>query len=76
MNITSVDKIEIRIEKQPKDGSCNWCIYCGVEKKNKSKLLFLIKSNQIPHLLFQKYKKNIVKNSNHVKLEILNRSPE
>ncbi len=74
MKILKVDKVQIRIEKQTKTSSCKWCLYCQVEKKYQSKLLFVIKTDVSPYLLFQKNKINLVKNSREVKYEILKHS--
>ena len=61
MKIVEVDDLEIRIEKQPKGNSCKWCIFCKVEKNKKNKLLFMIKSNKSPFLIFHENLKNINK---------------
>ena len=74
MQILSLDKVEIRIEKQPETNSCKWCLYCKVEKKDKTKLLFMIKTNVPPYLLFQENKINLIKNSEKIKQEVLDHS--
>lgn len=74
MQILSLDKVEIRIEKQPETSSCKWCLYCKVEKKDKTKLLLMIKTNVPPYLLFQENKINLIKNSEEIKQEVLEHS--
>ena len=74
MQILSLDKVEIRIEKQPETSSCKWCLYCKVEKKDKTKLLFMIKTDVPPYLLFQENKINLIKNSEKIKQEVLDHS--
>ena len=71
MKILDVEKIEIRFEKQPKLETFNWCIYCKTEKGNNSKINFMIKSKEIPYVLFQENKGNIIINSKKIKNEIL-----
>ena len=71
MKILDVEKIEIRFEKQPKLEAFNWCIYCKTEKGNNSKINFMIKSKEIPYVLFQENKGNIIINSKKIKNEIL-----
>ena len=44
MKILEADKVEIKIEKQSKEMSCNWCVYFSLEKRSKTKnLLFFMK---------------------------------
>lgn len=71
MKILDVEKIEIRFEKQLNLETFNWCIYCKTEKGNKSKINFMIKSKEIPYVLFQENKGNIIINSKKIKNEIL-----
>ena len=71
MKILDVEKIEIRFEKQPNLENFNWCIYCKTEKGNNSKINFMIKSKEIPYVLFQENKGNIIINSKKIKNEIL-----
>ena len=74
MKILSADKVEVRFEKQPETSSCKWCLYCKVEKKDKTKLLFMIKTDVPPYLLFQENKINLIKNSEKIKQEVLDHS--
>ena len=74
MKILSADKVEVRIERQPDSSDFKWCLYCKIEKKNKSKLLFMIKTNVSPYLLFQQNKINLIKNSKKIKSEVLKHS--
>tara|TARA_B100001057_G_scaffold466003_1_gene522683 strand:- start:555 stop:785 length:231 start_codon:yes stop_codon:yes gene_type:complete len=74
MKTLSAEKVEVRIEKQPDNSACKWCIYCKIEKKNKSKLLFMIKTNISPYLLFQQNKINLIENSKKIKSEVLKHS--
>lgn len=71
MKILDVEKIEIRFEKQLNLETFNWCIYCKTEKGNKSKINFMIKSKEIPYVLFQENKGNIIVNSKKIKNEVL-----
>lgn len=71
MKILDVEKIEIRFEKQQNLETFNWCIYCKTEKGNKSKINFMIKSKEIPYVLFQENKGNIIVNSKKIKNEVL-----
>ena len=71
MKILDVEKIEIRFEKQLNLETFNWCIYCKTEKGNKSKINFMIKSKEIPYVLFQENKGNIIINSKKIKYEVL-----
>ena len=66
MKILSADKVEVRIERQPDSSDCKWCLYCKIEKKNKSKLLYMIKTNVSPYLLFQQNKINLIEIINNV----------
>ena len=74
MKILDVEKIEIRFEKQLNLETFNWCIYCKTEKGNKSKVNFMIKSKEIPYVLFQENKGNIIINSKKIKYEVLKHS--
>ena len=74
MKILSADKVEVRIERQPDSSACKWCLYCKVEKKDKSKLLFMIKTDISPYLIFQQNKINIIENSKKIKSEVLKHS--
>lgn len=74
MKILDVEKIEIRFEKQQNLETFNWCIYCKTEKGNKSKINFMIKSKEIPYVLFQENKGNIIINSKKIKYEVLKHS--
>lgn len=74
MKILDVEKIEIRFEKQLNLETFNWCIYCKTEKGNKSKINFMIKSKEIPYVLFQENKGNIIINSKKIKYEVLKHS--
>ena len=71
MKILDVEKIEIRFEKQQNLETFNWCIYCKTEKGNNSKVDFIIKSKEIPYVLFQENKGNIIVNSKKIKNEVL-----
>ena len=74
MKIVEVDDLEIRIEKQPKGNSCKWCIFFNVEKNKKNRLLFMIKSNKSPFLIFHENLKNIIIESSKIKKRVLKRS--
>ena len=74
MKILSADKVEVRIERQPDSSACKWCLYCKVEKRDKSKLLFIIKTDVSPYLIFQQNKINIIENSKKIKSEVLKHS--
>jgi len=74
MKILSADKVEVRIERQADSSPCKWCLYCKVEKKDKSKLLFMIKTDVSPYLIFQQNKINIIENSKKIKSEVLKHS--
>jgi hypothetical protein len=74
MKILKVDKVQIRIEKQPNSSKCKWCLHCQVEKKNMSKLLFMVMTDTPPYLLFQENKINLIENSKKIKYEILKHS--
>ena len=71
MKILDVEKIEIRFEKQLNLETFNWCIYCKTEKGNKSKINFMIKSKEIPYVLFQENKGDLIINSKKVEKEII-----
>ena len=74
MSVIKVDKVQVRIEKQPNGSSCRWCLHCQVEKKDMSKLIFVIKTDIPPYLLFQENKINLIENSKKIKYEILKHS--
>ena len=71
MKILEADKIEIQIEKQSEDMSCNWCVYFSLEKNSKIENLLMIKLKEKPILNFQKCNFNFVKSSDDVKDEVL-----
>ena len=74
MKILKVDKVQIRIEKQPNNSKCKWCLHCQVEKKDMSKLLFMIMTDIPPYILFQENKINFIENSKKIKHEVLKHS--
>ena len=74
MKILDVEKLEIRFEKQLNLETFNWYIYCKTEKGNKSKINFMIKSKEIPYVLFQENHGNIILNSKKIKYEVLKHS--
>jgi len=71
MKILEADKVEIKIEKQSKEMSCNWCVYFSLEKRSKTKNLLMIKLKEKPILDFLKSNLNFVTSSNDVKDEFL-----
>tara|TARA_S200000501_G_C20612996_1_gene651144 strand:+ start:487 stop:708 length:222 start_codon:yes stop_codon:yes gene_type:complete len=71
MKILEADKIEIKVEKQSKEMSCNWCVYFSLEKRSKTKNLLMIKLKEKPILDFLKCNLNFVTSSNDVKDEFL-----
>ena len=71
MKIVEATNVEIRIEKQPKNSSCEWCTFFSIEKNKKSKLLFMTKSNNVPFLQFQDNQGNIIINSLKIKKKVL-----
>ena len=71
MKILEADKVEIKIEKQSKEMSCNWCVYFSLEKRSKTKNLLMIKLKEKPILDFLKCSLNFVTSSNDVKDEFL-----
>ena len=71
MKILEADKIEIKVEKQSKEMSCNWCVYFSLEKRSKTKNLLMIKLKEKPILDFLKSNLNFVTSSNDVKDEFL-----
>ena len=73
MKIVEVDDLEIRIEKQPKGNIFKWCIFCKVEKNKKNKLLFMIKSNKSPFLIFHENLNNIIIESSKIRKRVLKR---
>ena len=74
MSVITVDKVQIRIEKQPNSSSCKWCLHCQIEKQDMSKLIFVIKTDIPPYLLFQENKINLIENSKKIKHEVLKHS--
>ena len=74
MKILKVDKVQIRIEKQPNNSKCKWCLHCQVEKKDMPKLLFMIMRDVPPYILFQENKINFIENSKKIKHVVLEHS--
>ena len=74
MKILKVDKVQIRIEKQTDSSKCKWCLHCQVEKKDMSKLLFMIMTDVPPYILFQENKINFIENSKKIKHVVLEHS--
>ncbi len=71
MKIFEAANVEIRIEKQPKNSSCEWCTFFSIEKNNKTKLLLMTKSNNVPFLHFHDNQGNIIINSLKTKKKVL-----
>ena len=59
MVMMTVDKIEVNFEKQPVISDCKWFIQIRVEKKLKTKTILLIKTNNVPYVLFNENIGNI-----------------
>ena len=70
MVMLTVDKIEVNFEKQPLTNDCKWFVQIKVEKKLKTKTILLIKTNNVPYVLFNENIGNMIVASRKVKLRI------
>ena len=70
MVMMTVDKMEVNFEKQPITSDCKWFIQIRVEKKLKTKTILLIKTNNVPYVLFNENIENMIVASRKVKLSI------
>jgi hypothetical protein len=70
MAIIKADKVEVNFEKQPAMNECKWLVQIRIEKKLKTKTILLIKTNNIPYVLFNENIRNMIVVSRKIKLTI------